>query len=123
MKDATDGKVYLYVYAKVGESGAAICGRIPESIISGSVKNIRTASVIAVILATVVSSLVGIIVSNSIGSTVKGISNGFEQAAKGDLTVTINSKRRQGRILRLASYHRSRGAASCFSCSACVFIG
>ncbi len=94
MKDATDGKVYLYVYAKVGESGAAICGRIPESIISGSVKNIRTASVIAVILATVVSSLVGIIVSNSIGSTVKGISNGFEQAAKGDLTVTINSKRK-----------------------------
>lgn len=94
MKDATDKKVYLYVYAKVGESGAVICGRIPETVISGSVNNIRVASVIAVILATVVSSIVGIIVSNSIGSTVKGISDGFEQAAQGDLTISITSKRR-----------------------------
>ena len=93
MKDADDGKVYLYVYAKVGESGAVICGRIPESIISASVKNIRLASVIAVILATLVSSAVGIIVSNNIGSAVKGISNGFEQAAQGDLTVEIKTKR------------------------------
>ncbi|MBO4456279.1 MAG: methyl-accepting chemotaxis protein [Butyrivibrio sp.] len=94
MKDATDKRVYLYVYAKVGESGAVICGRIPETVISASVNNIRVASVIAVILATLVSSAVGIIVSNNIGSTVKGISDGFEQAAQGDLTVAIGSKRK-----------------------------
>ena len=94
MKDAADGKVYLYVFAKVRESGAVICGRIPESVISGSVDSIRLASIIVVILATVVSSAVGIVVSNSIGSTVKSISNGFEQAAQGDLTVAIKSKRK-----------------------------
>ena len=94
MKDAEDGKVYLYVYAKIADSGAVICGRIPESVISASVNNIRTASVIAVIVAAVVSSLVGIIVSNNIGSAVKGISNGFEQAAQGDLTVAIKTKRK-----------------------------
>ncbi|MCR5277928.1 MAG: methyl-accepting chemotaxis protein [Lachnospiraceae bacterium] len=94
MKDAADGKVYLYVFAKIGDSGAVICGRIPESVISASVNNIRVASVIAVILATVVSSLVGIIVSSRLGSTVKGISDGFEQAAKGDLTVSIKTKRK-----------------------------
>ncbi|MEE3494841.1 MAG: methyl-accepting chemotaxis protein [Butyrivibrio sp.] len=94
MKDAEDKKIYLYVYAKVGESGAVICGRIPESTISAGVNSIRLASVIAVILATVVSSVVGIVVSNSIGNAVKGISNGFEQAAHGDLTVEISSKRK-----------------------------
>ncbi|MBO4678614.1 MAG: methyl-accepting chemotaxis protein, partial [Lachnospiraceae bacterium] len=94
MQDAEDGKVYLYVYAKISDSGAVICGRIPESVISASVNNIRTASVIAVIVAAVVSSLVGIIVSSNIGNAVKGISNGFEQAAQGDLTVSINTKRK-----------------------------
>lgn len=94
MQDATDGKVYLYAYAKIGESGAVICGRIPESVISASVNTIRTTSIIVVIIAAVVSSLVGIFVSTNIGHTVKGISNGFEQAAKGDLTVSINTKRK-----------------------------
>ena len=94
MKEADDGKIYLYVYAKVGESGAVICGRIPESTISARVNDIRLASVIAVILATLVSSAVGIIVSNSIGSAVKGISDGFEQAAQGDLTVEMKTKRK-----------------------------
>ncbi len=94
MQDAEDGNVYLYVFAKVQESGAVICGRIPEGVISAGVKSIRFASIIAVIVATVVSTAVGVIVSNSIGKAVKGISNGFEQAAKGDLTVEINSKRK-----------------------------
>ena len=94
MQDASDGKVYLYAYAKIGESGAVICGRIPESVISASVNTIRTTSIIVVIIAAVVSSLVGVFVSTSIGHAVKGISNGFEQAAKGDLTVSINTKRK-----------------------------
>lgn len=94
MQDASDGKVYLYAYAKIGESGAVICGRIPESVISASVNTIRTTSIIVVIIAAVVSSLVGVFVSTSMGRAVKGISNGFEQAAKGDLTVSINTKRK-----------------------------
>ncbi|MCR4679736.1 MAG: hypothetical protein K5679_13440 [Lachnospiraceae bacterium] len=94
MQDASDGKVYLYAYAKIGESGAVICGRIPESVISASVNTIRTTSIIVVIIAAVVSSLVGVFVSTSIGHAVKGISNGFEQAAKGDLTVSISTRRK-----------------------------
>ena len=94
MQDASDGKVYLYAYAKIGESGAVICGRIPESVISASVNTIRTTSIIVVIIAAVVSSLVGVFVSTSMGHAVKGISNGFEQAAKGDLTVSINTRRK-----------------------------
>ncbi len=58
MKDAEDGNIYLYVFAKVGESGAVICGRVPDDVISAGVKDIRTASVIAIILATVVSAAV-----------------------------------------------------------------
>ena len=94
MSDAEDGSVYLYVYAKIANSNAVICGRIPESVISASVKNIRTASVIAVIVAALVCSLVGIIVSSRMGKTVKNISDGFEQAAQGDLTVEITTKRK-----------------------------
>ena len=94
MKDAADGKVYLYVYAKVGDSGAVICGRVPETVIKAGVDNIRTASVIAVILATVISAAVGIIVSNNIGKAVKDISNGFEQVAQGDMTVDFKTKRK-----------------------------
>ncbi len=94
MIDETDGLEYLYTYAKVGKSGSVICCRIPKSVINQSVSNIRTASVIAVILAAVVSSVVGIVVSSRLGNTVKNISNGFEQAAQGDLTVKIEATRK-----------------------------
>ncbi len=93
MIDATDGREYLYTFAKIGSSGSVICCRIPKSVINASVSNIRLASVIAVILAAVVSSLVGIIVSSRLGNAVQGISKGFEQAAHGDLTVTITTTR------------------------------
>ena len=93
MIDEADGLEYLYTYAKIGNSGAVICSRIPKSVINASVSNIRLASVIAVILAAVVSSLVGVIVSSRLGNAVKGISKGFEQAAHGDLTVTIKTTR------------------------------
>ena len=94
MKDEADGRIYLYVYAKIANSGAVICGRIPEEIISASVNNIRTASVVAVILAAVICAVMGLVVSNSIGHAVKKIAGGFEQAAEGDLTVTIDTKRK-----------------------------
>ena len=94
MIDAADKEEYLYTFAKIGDSGSVICCRIPKTVINESVHNIRSASVAAVILAAVVSSLVGIIVSSRLGNTVKVISKGFEQAAQGDLTVTIKTTRK-----------------------------
>ncbi len=94
MKDAEDGNVYLYVYSKIANSGAVVCGRIPASVISASVNSIRIASIIAVTVAAIFSALVGILVSNNMGSTVKSVSDSFEQAARGDLTVTIDTRRK-----------------------------
>ncbi len=94
MIDAADKEEYLYTFAKIGDSGSVICCRIPKAVINESVSNIRFASVVAVILAAVVSSLVGIIVSSRLGNTVKVISKGFEQAAQGDLTVKIQTTRK-----------------------------
>ncbi|MCR5154834.1 MAG: methyl-accepting chemotaxis protein [Lachnospiraceae bacterium] len=94
MIDGDNGLEYLYTYAKIGESGAVICGRVPRSVIDSSVNNIRTTSVFAVILAGIVSSIVGVVVSSSLGRAVGGVAEGFEQAAKGDLTVQIKTKRK-----------------------------
>ncbi|MCR5585149.1 MAG: methyl-accepting chemotaxis protein [Lachnospiraceae bacterium] len=93
MIDAADKNEYLYSYAKIGNSGAVICCRIPKSVINESVSNIRSASVVAVILAAVISTLVGVFVSSRLGNTVKVISKGFEQASRGDLTVKIKTSR------------------------------
>lgn len=89
-----DGVEYLYIYDKVSDSGAMICGRIPKETIVATAANIRLSAAAVTAVAGLISLLLGVLVSTGYGKIIKRTALMFEQAAAGDLTVQIRSKRK-----------------------------
>ncbi|MGN0505603.1 MAG: methyl-accepting chemotaxis protein [Lachnospiraceae bacterium] len=89
-----DGVGYLYIYDKISDSGAMICGRIPESTIVATAANIRVTTILVTAIAGLFSLILGVLVSTGYGKVIKRTASVFEEAAAGDLTVRIHSKRR-----------------------------
>lgn len=87
------GKSYLFMYSKVGESGAMICSLIPRSTITSQAANIKNITLIIVIIACIIAVLTGFFISTGIDKTIKGIISGLRKAAKGDLTVEFHTNR------------------------------
>jgi methyl-accepting chemotaxis protein len=88
------GKEYLFSYSRIGTSGAAVTALIPKSEILRQVSRIRTITFIIVFIASIIAMLVTIIISKGIGGTISYIIRKLNKAAEGDLTVTIETKRR-----------------------------
>jgi methyl-accepting chemotaxis protein len=88
-----NGKSYLFMYSKIGNSGAMICALIPKATITGQADGIKRITVILVILACIVAVATGVIISTGIDKTIKSIISGLRKAAKGDLTVEFHTKR------------------------------
>ena len=62
-----DGVGYLYIFAKISDSGAMICGRIPETTIMATASNIRVTTVLVTAIAGLISLLLGVLVSTGYG--------------------------------------------------------
>ena len=88
-----NGKSYLFMYSKVGKTGAMICALIPEATITSQADNIRLITILIVIVACVIAIFIGILISTGIDKTIKGIISGLRKAAKGDLTVEFHTNR------------------------------
>ncbi len=89
-----DGKKYLFLYAKIGDSGAMLCALLPKNVIMGQADSIKKITIVIVIFAIIVAALIGSIISISIDKTIKNINKDLGKAAGGDLTVQFNSKRK-----------------------------
>lgn len=88
------GKAYLFMYSKVGESGAMLCALIPESTIVRQSETIRNITIIIVIVACIMAFFTAVLIANRIDSIIKKIIMKLKEAAKGDLTVEFSTKRR-----------------------------
>ncbi len=88
-----NGKSYLFMYAKVGDTGAMICSLIPRSTITSQAANIKNITVLIVIIACIIAVFTGVFISTGIDKTIKGVISGLRKAAKGDLTVEFHTKR------------------------------
>jgi methyl-accepting chemotaxis protein len=88
------GQDYLFMYSKIGNTGALICALIPKETITNQAEGIKQVTIVIVIIACIMAVLTGIGISNGIDKTIKEIIAGLKKAAKGDLTVTFNSKRK-----------------------------
>lgn len=84
---------YLFMYSKVGESGAVICALMPKEVITSRADSIKVVTILIVIIACIVAVLIGVMISNGIDKTIKMIIAGLKKAAQGDLTVEFTSKR------------------------------
>jgi len=88
------GKPSLFVYSKIGNTGAVICTIIPESDILGRLNTIRTTTILMVLAACIIAILVGMFFTRDIGKIIKMFSMAFQHAAVGNLKQRINSSRK-----------------------------
>ncbi|MDF2942272.1 MAG: hypothetical protein K0S01_1130 [Herbinix sp.] len=87
------GERYLFIYSKVGETGAMICSLIPNSTILSQADSILKITVFIVLIACIIAVMTGAIISNGIGKTIKYIITKLKKASEGDLTINISTKR------------------------------
>lgn len=88
------GSTNLFVYSKVGNTGAMICTLIPKSDIFGKLNTIRIATAIFVIISFVIAIFIGLILSTDIGRAINRFSAAFKHIAAGNFTLRINTKRK-----------------------------
>jgi len=88
-----NGRSYLFMYSKIGDSGAMICALIPKSTIASQADSIKRMTVFLVIVACLIAVAIGAFISTGIDTTIKSIISGLRRVAKGDLTVEFHTKR------------------------------
>ncbi len=88
-----NGKSYLFMYSKIGNTGAMICSLIPKSTITGQATGIRNITVLLVLVACVIAVVIAAMISTGIDKTIKNVISGLKKAASGDLTVDFHTNR------------------------------
>ena len=87
-----NGKSYLFIYAKVGKSGAMICALIPQVVLLSKANSIKKITFIMIIISSIMALFIGAMISIGIDVKVKNINKGLDKAAGGDLTVSFLEK-------------------------------
>ncbi len=92
--DKYDNEDYLFLYSKVGDTGAYVCALIPKSTILKQASEIRTISVFFTAVACIIAIAIGTLVAGNIGNAISKVVKTISKAAQGDLTVSFDIKRR-----------------------------
>ena len=87
-------KEYLYLYKKVGDTGAMVCALIPKSTIIQQAKELRILNMIFVSIASAIAITIGIILAGGIANAISKLTKSISMAAKGDLTTRFDTKRK-----------------------------
>ena len=88
-----NGENQLFIYAK-NTAGFVVCAVIPKSVIVAKAGSIKLITIFAVIIAFGLALAVGGIIATSMSTAIHNIMNKLEKAAEGDLTVVVNSRRK-----------------------------
>ena len=89
-----DGQRYLFMVSKSYQNGSAICAMVPVSMVNAGAASIRSITIFMVILSCIIAAAVGVYIIVGITSAIRHISNKLQIVSGGDLTVSINTKRR-----------------------------
>jgi methyl-accepting chemotaxis protein len=89
-----DGSKHLFIYSKVGSTGAVVGALIPYSELTSRADFIRYLTIILVVIASILAGMIGIRVASGIGNTIRGILKTLSIVADGDLTVQVHTKRK-----------------------------
>jgi len=85
---------YLFMYAKIGDTGAIICALVSNNTISKQAAGIRVFTMIIVMIACIIAAFTALMITNGIDKVIKNIITGLKKASDGDLTVVFPSKRK-----------------------------
>lgn len=89
-----NGDKYWMCYYYLGDLGNVIIGFIPQETLMAQANGIRNTTVLIVIMAAAIVTVIGFFMAQGMSSTIKHIVDGVAVAAKGNLTVTVKTKRK-----------------------------
>lgn len=88
------GKSHLLCHSYIGDLGCILISLIPETTMLEQASGIKQLTLILVLVAAVLAIGVGSLMASGMSSNIRKIIKGADQAAKGDLTVNITTKRK-----------------------------
>lgn len=88
------GKSYLFIYRKLGDTGSMVCSLIPKNEIIKQVNNIKYLVIVVVIIAILIALAIGGGIFVSINRAISYMIRKLKQIAVGDVSVRIHFKRR-----------------------------
>ncbi len=88
------GAPYLFLYSKIGDTGAMICALIPKATIDRQADGIKQLTLITVVIACILAFITAFMMSMGVDRTIRGINSRLKLAAKGDFTVKFTAKRK-----------------------------
>ncbi len=92
--DAYKGKEHQILHSKIGETGYVLVGLVPTVNFSDAAKGIRDITVLFTIIGALISASIGLYIAIGMSRTINRIIGGSHQAAGGDLTVELKSRRK-----------------------------
>lgn len=100
------GEDYLFSYAKVGKTGIIVCGLVPNSYLTSQATSILISTLLFVIIAVILATGIGTFIATGMGRTIKRMIKAMKQAAQGDLTVSVECRRKdEFRVLSDSANH------------------
>ena len=87
-------KQYLFIISKSSSNGSAICAMVPVSMVSSGADSIKHMTVLMVIVSWGIVLLACVFIIMGISATIRQLSEKLEVVSGGDLTVNINTNRR-----------------------------
>lgn len=85
---------YLFMISKSSTNGFAICAMVPVSMVNAGADSIKNITVLMVIIACIIAIAVGLLIIIGITNSIRQISDKVEIVSGGDLTVSINTDRK-----------------------------
>lgn len=89
-----NGTDYLMTYYKIGETGCTLIGMLPQSELTAAARMIAVSTILIIVLAVLIAFGVGYFIAKSMSRTITRIIKASGKAASGDLTVTLQSRRK-----------------------------
>lgn len=90
---------YLFMLSKSYQNGSAICAMVPVSLVNAGANSIRGITVFMVLVACAIAVAAGIFIIIGIAATIRQLSNKLEVVSAGDLTVSMNGRNDEFKIL------------------------
>ncbi|MBD5522039.1 MAG: methyl-accepting chemotaxis protein [Lachnospiraceae bacterium] len=85
---------YLFMISKSAMNGSAICAMVPVSMVNAGADSIKSITFLMVLIACLIAAIIGILIIIGITSAIRQISEQLEIVSGGDLTVSINTDRK-----------------------------
>ncbi|TCL57938.1 methyl-accepting chemotaxis protein [Kineothrix alysoides] len=89
-----EGRDYLFLYRRIADTGAMVCVLIPESEITGQVKDIKYLTFFVILASVLIALLIGGGIAAGINRAIKYFTDKMEIITTGDISIRLHTNRK-----------------------------